>query len=187
MEGLNNLFFNFIHGLSGRGFLTDALGIFIAEYFSYFVFAGVIWFAAFRRGWRMKLFFLIESALALILSRGIATEAIRFFYQSPRPFDVLNFQPLIPANGNSLPSGHAAFFFALATIVYLYDKRWGIWYFSFSALISVGRIFVGVHWPADIIAGAVVGVLSGLLIHFLLSKEITELKKSPLSEAGHQA
>ncbi len=170
MDNLNLSLFNLIHGMSGRGYLIDAAGIFVAQYLPYLIFLAFLWLAFFQQGLRKKIFFLAEAAIVLILSRGLITEIIKFFYYSPRPFETMHFQSLIPESGSSMPSGHAAFFFALATIIYFYNKRWGIWYFIISILVSLARIFVGVHWPFDIVAGAVVGILSGIFVHLLLLK-----------------
>ena len=177
MGGFNSLFFNLIHGFSGRNFIMDSAGVFTAQYLPYIIGIAFFFLVFSQKGLRGKIFFLIEATLAVILSRGIITEIIRFFYYSPRPFDALHFQPLIPESGNSLPSGHMAFFFALATVIYFYNKRWSIWYFALSALIGLARIFVGVHWPLDIIAGAIVGILSAISVHLLLSKYFKEIKE----------
>ncbi|MDP3948726.1 MAG: phosphatase PAP2 family protein [bacterium] len=177
MVSFNLSFLDFIHGLSGRNSFIDAAGIFTAEYIPYVIFIVFLWLVVSQAGWRQKVFFFSEAAIAVILSRGLITEIIRFFYYSPRPFEALRFQSLIPESGSSIPSGHAAFFFALATIIYFYNRRWGIWYFVFSLLISLARIFAGVHWPSDIIAGAVVGVLSGIFVHLLLKKYLQKLKE----------
>ncbi|HUX35979.1 MAG TPA: phosphatase PAP2 family protein [Candidatus Paceibacterota bacterium] len=179
MGGFNLSFFNLIHGLSGRNFAADSAGIFTAEYLPYFIGIAFFFLAFSEKGLRKKIFFMAEAVIAVILSRGIITEAMRFFYFSPRPFDALNFQPLIPESGSSLPSGHMAFFFALSMIIYFYNKHWGIWYFLLSAIIGVARIFVGVHWPSDIIAGMLIGVLSGIFVHWLLADYFKKLKEEP--------
>ncbi len=182
MENFNSLLFSFIHGFSGRNFLIDSAGVLTAQYLPYMI--GLVFFGLVfsQKGWRGKSFLLIEAVIAVILSRGIITEAIRFFYYSPRPFEALHFQSLIPESGGSLPSGHMAFFFALATIIYFYNKRWGIWYFLLSAIIGIARIFAGVHWPTDIIAGAVLGIACGALVHSLLSGYLKEIKNQPLPQ-----
>lgn len=177
MGDLNLSLFNFIHNASGRGFFLDAAGIFIAEYIPYIIFLAFLWLAVLQIGWRSKLFFLSEAFIALILSRGLITEIIRFFYYSPRPFEVLGFQPLIQESLGSMPSGHAAFFFALSIIIYFYNRRWGIWFFIVSILISLARIFVGVHWPIDIVAGAAIGIFSALFVRWFLADYFKKLKK----------
>ena len=92
-------------------------------------------------------------------------EVIRFFYDSSRPFITLVFKPLIDLEiSNSFPSGHASVFFALATAVFLFNKKWGYCFFVGAILIGLARIFVGVHWPLDIAGGLAVGILSVLLV-----------------------
>lgn len=177
MADFNLSLFNFLHGLSGRSPFIDAAGIFAAKYIPYIIFFAFLWLVVSQPGWRRRIFFFSEAAIAVILSRGLITEIVRFFYYSPRPFEALHFQPLIPESGSSIPSGHAAFFFALAMIIYFYNRRWCIWYFAITVLISLARIFAGVHWPSDIIAGAVVGILSGIFVHVLLKKHLEKLKE----------
>ena len=98
---------------------------------------------------------------AAILSRFVVAEVIRFFYDRPRPFKVFDITPLIAHSaGASFPSGHAAFYFALALPIFLIDRKWG-WYAIVAAvLIGMARVFVGVHWPLDILAGLLVASLS---------------------------
>ena len=177
MSDFNLSLFNFIHGFSGRNFFIDAAGIFFAEYIPYIISIAFLWFVFSQHGWRQRIFFFSETVIAIILSRGLITEIIRFFYYSPRPFDTLHFQSLIPESGSSIPSGHAAFFFALAMVIFFYNRRWGIWYFVITILISLARIFAGVHWPSDIIAGAVVGILSGVFVHSILKNYLKKLKE----------
>ena len=70
----------------------------------------------------------------------------------------------------SFPSGHAIFFFALSTVVYLYNKSWGIFFYTLALVIGIARIAVGVHYPTDIIAGAIFGVLTGIVSVFFFRK-----------------
>lgn len=121
-----------------------------------------------QRGSRRKVYLFCEGALAVILARGIITSAIHFFYEHPRPFAVLGFTPLIPESGSSFPSGHMAFFFALALVVWYANKKWGAWFLILSFLMGIARIYAGVHWPLDILGGIAVGVASAVFIHWLL-------------------
>lgn len=114
---------------------------------------------------------LIFVALALLISRGLVTEVIRYFVERPRPFVLLGFNPLIEQSATyALPSGHAAIFFALAMAVWFINKKWGYWFGALALMNGVARIIAGVHWPADILAGAVVGILSALLVRLLFNR-----------------
>jgi undecaprenyl-diphosphatase len=62
----------------------------------------------------------------------------------------------------SFPSGHAAGSFAVAAFVVMLHPRAGTAIFALAALISVSRVALGVHYPSDVVAGALVGALVGL-------------------------
>ncbi len=173
---MNQVIFQWIFQFAGRSFLLDDLGVLFAKYLPYFL---VVWFfiLIFREnGWRRKVFLFLEGALAVILSRGLVTEIIRFFYHHPRPFDVFGFTPLVAESGSSFPSGHAAFLFALAVKVFYLNRKWGTWFFAMSFLVGIARIYAGVHWPADILGGIIVGLASGYFIHALLAPYARELR-----------
>jgi len=104
-----------------------------------------------------------------VVSRFIIGSLIRFLWFRPRPFVVENFIPLIyqnPAEA-SFPSGHALFYFAISAIVYLCNKKAGILFYIASFLIVISRVFAGIHWPSDILAGAILGILTGYILNWL--------------------
>jgi undecaprenyl-diphosphatase len=174
--------FHFINGLANKFWLFDWVGIFFASYLSYFLILIAIYLLLRRGNWREMIYFFSSASLSVILSRGIITEAIRFFYHRPRPFRTLEIQPLINhLDSGSFPSGHAASFFALALAVFLINKKWG-WRFLIGAfIIGIARIFVGIHWPSDILAGAIIGLASAFLIKMLLPSP--EIKQAPALES----
>ena len=61
-----------------------------------------------------------------------------------------------------------AWFFALVIVVWFVSRTWGIWYLALTAAMGIARIYVGVHWPLDILGGIAVGIASGYFIHWLL-------------------
>ena len=70
----------------------------------------------------------------------------------------------IPSD-TSFPSGHTAASFAVAAGVYMAGwKKTGIVLHIFSALIGFSRLYVGVHFPSDVIGGAIVGVLCAWVV-----------------------
>lgn len=176
---MNQTIFLYIHQFAGRSFLLDDLGIFLAEYLPYLMVAGFLVLIIYENGWRRKLYWFAEGAIAVMISRGLLTEIIRLFYHHERPFSFYNFTPLISETGWSFPSGHAAWFFALAMTVWYVNRKWGIWYFALAVIMGVARVYAGVHWPLDIIGGVVVGILSALFVHWLLGRSRRELYAGP--------
>jgi len=159
--------FNFLNQYAGKNICLDSLAIFFAEYLGYFLVAILILFLLkdTKKYWPMT----AMALAAAVLSRFIITEIIRFFWERSRPF-VDNTVNLILGHEttSSFPSGHAAFFFAISTVVYFYNKKAGTLFLIASFLISLARVFAGVHWSTDIIGGALVGIFSGwLLVKFL--------------------
>ena len=164
--------FQKINGLAYISPILDFIGIFLADYFQYFLIGIllVLFFWPKRNIVRNRLM-VITAAVSVVLSRLIFTEIIRYFYHRSRPYLVLEtVKKLIPENADfkSFPSGHAAIFFALAMGVYLYNKKLGIWFFIGAILMGVARIFVGVHWPTDVLAGAIIGIISAIIVKRVL-------------------
>lgn len=152
--------FLLIHNLAGKSRLLDFFGIFLADYFGYFLILAAVAIIAMESDWRKKFNYYALLALSVIISRGILTEVIRFTYHRLRPFIALGFNPLIPENSYAFPSGHAAFYFALAGVVFLLNKNWGWRFIIAASLMGLARVFVGVHWPLDIVGGTAVGFAS---------------------------
>lgn len=175
-------FFQLINSLAGRLWPLDWFAVFFADYFGYFLILIAIILFLRERNWRERTYFFSLAALSLILSRGIIAEALKFFIARKRPFSILEIAPLLKYEAYdkfmSFPSGHASFFFALALAVFYFNKLWGWRFLAMAAVISLARIFTGVHWPSDILAGAVIGLGSV----FLVKQILPPLKKSLLEK-----
>ena len=171
--------FGFIHGLAGRNGFADNFGVFLANYVPYLLVIGffVMLFRQFRG--RTRMFYFAQTVLILILSRGILTEIIHFLWHRARPFVTFGFKPLfVPMTESSFPSGHVSFYIALALAVHFMNRRWGILYIILASLNALSRIYVGVHYPTDVLAGAGVAIVSAFVIRSLLRKYVP-VEKSP--------
>jgi len=160
-----------LYGLSHQSVFFDAAGVFFAEYAAYvwavILAVAFIWPSENRAGNRAMV---IASVAAGLIARFAVKAALVFAYPRPRPFVILpSVHPLIATlsweNLQSFPSGHAIFFFALAAALFCFNKKIGLWALIAAAFISVARVYVGVHWPSDILGGAVLGVLTGWLAY----------------------
>jgi undecaprenyl-diphosphatase len=171
--------FQFVNGFVGRSVFLDLLGVFSARFFPYLLvllFGLLLWKVHY---WKDRLYYLSVAVLSLILASGIIVPAFKTLNFRARPFEALNFAPLI--NGvshSSFPSAHATFFFTLATAVFFVNKRVGMWFYIGAGIIGVARIFVGVHWLTDIITGALIGIMSVILVRRIVRKPITSYNHS---------
>ena len=154
--------FNLINQFALRCFWFDFLAIVLAEFLPYFLIIALIIFSL--KDYKKYSKIVIEALVAAFFARFALVSFIRWVLPRARPFVNNNVNLLFEHQGSSFPSGHAAFFFALSTIIYFYNKKIGALFFLTSILIVLARIFSGIHWPSDILAGAIVGIISGLVI-----------------------
>ena len=107
----------------------------------------------------------LHGLLAFFLAQMVA-EIIKILVPTPRPFIVNGLIPLttiIPTDG-AFPSGHAASSFALATTIWLHDRKVGWFYLASAIVIGAARVAANVHYPVDILGGAIIGILIAFLI-----------------------
>lgn len=165
---MNLTIFNFFWSFANRSPFLDGVIIFFAKYLTYLlVLAIIIWLL--KKPRRQALFLFAELAISAILARGLITEWIRFFYDHPRPFAMLGFNPLIPESSSSFPSGHMTFLFSLVLIVWFYNRKLGSWLLGLSLIVGAARIFAGVHWPLDILGGMAIGVICASFVQKIVS------------------
>lgn len=163
MLSIDLILFNLINGLSGKHIWLDTLAVFGADSLGYILIGCLIILLAIntRKYWPV----IWRSVLAVVISRLFLTEIIRFLWPRPRPFIAESVNLLIEKNPTpSFPSGHAAFYFALSFVLFFYNKKIGLFFLIATLLMTISRIFVGIHWPLDILAGAVVGLISAFLV-----------------------
>ncbi len=154
---------------------ASAIIIFRAEYAQYVVglvliLMYAVTFLSKFRSYREKNFeMVVFSFVSAIVARWGIGELIYFLYDRARPFETLPFalNLIDRAPGHSFPSGHTLFFFALATGVSFYYPKTSILFFLGTISIALGRISAGVHWPSDVLAGAVLGVATAYLCRFI--------------------
>ena len=159
--------FYFFNSLAGQSVFWDYIFIFLARYLWYLLITVFLVHLFFNKQIRrrQKIFWFTSALVSTAIARGIVAEVVRFFYHNPRPFVNNHVVRLISENSYSFPSGHAIFFFALATIIFFYNKRLAYWLGGGGIVMSLARIIAGVHWPSDILGGIVLGILISWGLH----------------------
>lgn len=179
MKDLDLIIFNFLNGGANYYPYLDTFFILLTSYFAYAFSLGVGMYVLFvvpyqRRIWSEKLR-AIRQGLEFFLTAGFtwfAVFVIKNLVARPRPFLVIeNVKMLLPnESGYSFPSGHASLTFAVATTVFLHHKRLGIYLYAFALIVALSRIYVGVHYPSDVLAGAAVGIIVSVIVHKIVPK-----------------
>lgn len=107
----------------------------------------------------------ITMLIGLLLGVLIGNLAVKNMIQRDRPCWVNEIQDMLISNPQdfSFPSGHTLSSFCAATILCYYDKRLGIPSFGVALLIAFSRLYLYVHFPTDIVGGAIIGVLVACL------------------------
>ncbi len=166
---MNAMIFQQINGFANTSKIIDFVGVFFADYLLYVI---AIFFLVLLFVNKARLM-TISVGISVFLSRYIIAEPIKRIFHIARPYvSVDGVKKIVEENADyySFPSGHTAIFFAIAMAVFYFNKKWGIVAFVIAILVGVSRIYVGVHWPLDVVAGALIGILSGIIVNSLIKK-----------------
>ncbi|GAA5112636.1 undecaprenyl-diphosphate phosphatase [Orbus sasakiae] len=164
---INTQLFLLLNAAPDASKFTINFALFCAQYLIYLpIIIGV--YCGFKKPTTRQL--LAKIAL-IVMATLILTVLLRAFVSSPRPFDLAIGTNYLPhTSSNSLPSKHAAFIFAitfalLSSVKQQLTKQYlAIGCLSIALLISWARIYLGVHWPLDILAAIVISAVCAYTI-----------------------
>jgi len=109
---------------------------------------------------------------------AILANILKYTTDLPRPYELYPFIEKLGSGGSpSFPSGHTADAFAFAMAVSLIKRnlKLTIPVFIWASLVGYSRICLGVHFPSDVMAGALLGIFCAVVVYWLIS--IREIKK----------
>jgi undecaprenyl-diphosphatase len=112
--------------------------------------------------------------LVIALVAGIAlTLLLKMVIARPRPEDIVNISFWASATFSSFPSDHASTAFAMFGVIGHHLRKHKVWMYLLAALIAFSRVYLGVHFPTDVVAGAFIGiVVSQTVIKFELGNRL---------------
>jgi len=158
--------FKNINRFASKSKLLDAFEVFCAKHLLYVLMVFLLVFSCFVND--LKIFF--YPLLSGLFSAFVITKIIYILYKEKRPANLKGSTVLIKVPSNpSFPSRHAALIFGMSFCLFFFNDNLAIIFLIFSCFIGIGRVFCGVHWFRDIIAGALVGFLSSLVIYSLFN------------------
>ena len=152
-------------------------------------YGGLLWIglAAGLAAWhRLRIVPFAALAAACVWSADVLTLLLKAVVERPRPFRALpQVDPLLHGTlGASFPSGHAATSFAGATFLALAAPRLAPALFALAAAVAYSRVYVGVHYPLDVVAGAVLGAAVTLVFRALGPRAGALLRAGALRRPG---
>jgi undecaprenyl-diphosphatase len=162
------LAFQSINHLAITDKFLNPLMVLMAEKAEYVFFIGILLYWFFQKSQNRRM--VVEACLAACIALAINVLIGMVFYRD-RPFVAHHVNWLIPhAKNASFPSDHATAAFVIATAIWIWRKRDGWIWLVLAGMISVSRVWTGVHYPSDVIAGMLIGVGTAFLAHFYSKK-----------------
>ena len=159
--GMDDKVFRRINQLAGRYSVLDMLMILISKKARY-VFMFVLIFMWFRNDAQKKM--TLNAVISAAFTLFIHT-LMKCFYFKPRPFMKRRVGILIPSKmDSSFLSKHTLLTFAVSTSIFLYESVIGSVMWGLALLTGFSRIWVGHHYPSDIIRSAFIGSLTSIII-----------------------
>lgn len=170
--------YRFLYKFSEQHLFVEKVFYFFSQYGIVIIFLSFIYLI-----WRQK----IRAFFCSFFAMGYAAAVdliIMFFWHRPGPYVSHADLVKIAAEGTrmsvaSFPSSHTYIAFAVATSIFLYGhKRLGIALFLLAVMVGVGRIGIGFHYPTDVIGGAIIGIITGVLAYLSVQKVEEDQKVS---------
>lgn len=180
------LFFNGLHSTFFDYFMMAFTGKFIWVP----MYATIVYILFRRYSWKVALCYTIAITTAIACADQIGATIIRPAVERLRPTNINNpINTLIHivdgyrGGRYGFPSCHAANSFALATFLSLLfaKRRFTTFIFTWAILTAYSRLYLGVHYPGDLLVGGVIGVFSGWFM-FIISKKIAKELSTPRDE-----
>ena len=158
---LDTTIFLWLNGHAGHNPGLDALMVALARYAPAIIAVVLLacW-ARWTRDWQ-RAAALAGAAAFLALGAG---QLVGLALPRLRPYQVLSATVLVPhAPDTSFPSDHAILVAAVTVVLLSRSRTLGAWLILFSLLVLVARVYIGVHYPSDVVGGAALGALGALV------------------------
>jgi undecaprenyl-diphosphatase len=113
------------------------------------------------------LIIILAVGLSLVVNRAVSTVLpfrVRPMFSIGANLPTFRSPPDLE-NWSSFPSDNATYLFAIAAGFWLISRGWGLFYGVVAAYVALARVFVGIHYPSDVLVGALIGIATSLAVN----------------------
>ncbi len=169
-----------------NGIITDSVMLsfvveFLADDSAYLIIFGVLIFCFMLRDRLVDKVTFLSALIIGSFARILVKPFVSYFFPRARPFvENTNINSILSHSRSedyqSMPSGHTLFFFGIATVIYMHNKKWGLAFYFLSLLVGISRVAGGVHYTSDILVGAILGIIFAYILNKLFLSDIIGIK-----------
>ena len=166
LAAIDYALFRAVNDLAGQIAWVDRLAVWFALWSPYLVVAlvAMLWLRRRTQTGVRDREAAVHAGLAAVLALFV-NWSIAAAWSRDRPFADHAAHVLVARSADpSFPSDHASAAFAIAVAVFLYDRRVGSVLLGLASLMALDRVFVGLHYPGDVLAGALIGTAVALAL-----------------------
>ena len=100
----------------------------------------------------------------------VAVSLLRKVINRPRPYETLDIEPIIhkEKSGQSMPSRHIFSVFVIAMTFLYINPYLSLPFFAIGVILALARVIGGVHYISDVLVGAAIGIVSGVIGYYLI-------------------
>ena len=177
MEALDSRLFLFLNGLHANW--LDAVMVAITQMWPWIPIYILLLYLVFKQYGKHGWWILLVVAVVILCSDQLSAHVCKPLFHRLRPCfnpaleGLVHLPKGLPGGQYGFVSSHAANTFAVATLLTAALRKShrsiGWWLYAWAFISSYSRIYIGVHYPGDILAGAALGILVGLIIWKLAS------------------
>jgi len=171
----------YLNGITIHSSILTFIVEFFADDSAYLIISGVLIFCFIYRDRFVDKVTFLSALIIGSFARILVKPLFAYFFPRARPFiENTNISSILSHSRSedyqSMPSGHTLFFFGIATVIYMHNKKWGLVFYFLSIIVGISRVAGGVHYASDILVGAILGIIFAYILNKLFLSDVIGIK-----------